>query len=837
MEQGVAHPSRLRWLEVACVTAALSVLAAAGASSTSSPDLVALALFGSLLIWAENAAVLLPTKARVSPSFMVVMASIAAFRHDGAVLGAALVGCCGGFAFGLIRRRRYRVVVYNCAQYAIAAAGAAYASDLLASAGAGDLVAYTVAGVVFAAINVALILPATSADTGAPLRAVWADMAPTVPNYLAFGLLGVVIGQLYDGLGVVVVIVLVTPLVVARSVFGAFQGLRHAYRRLEILYGFTEHVGGALDVDQVVQTTLAQVRQSLRVEQVELALLEDDGTLIRCTIARGSTGAPVVTRVDEPADDGLHGLELRVLREGKPFSTSIDAADEHLASILAGRGMRHVMAAPLQLEGRTIGVLVVADREDDGAAFGTEEIQLLATLSNHVSVAFQNGRLIEQLREESLHDSLTGLANRTMFQASVDEAAPTCTTAAAGAVMLMDLDRFKEVNDTLGHESGDRLLVQISRRLTELLDDDAVVARLGGDEFAVLLPRVDGPMGAAKVAEELLAALERPFAVGDLNLEIGASIGVALAPVHGTDAATLLQRADVAMYSAKEARTGFETYDPDRDEYSPRRLMLAAELRHAIERGQLAIHYQPKADLKSGQITGVEALLRWHHPDYGFVPPDEFIPLAEHTGLIRALTRWVLANSIAQCGSWQRRGLHLNVAVNLSVRALLDVGLADEVESLLRQAGVSPTALTLEITESSIMADPVRSIGVLNRLADLGIMLSIDDFGTGYSSLSYLKKLPVGEVKVDRSFVMNMSADQDDAVIVRSTIDLARNLGLKVVAEGVEDRSTWDQLTRLGCDAAQGYYLGRPMPVVQLDRWLAGQDRQALRGVLVQSSG
>ncbi|HVF74739.1 MAG TPA: EAL domain-containing protein [Acidimicrobiales bacterium] len=816
---------------------ALGVVGAAALASSSSPDLVALALFGSLLVWAENAAVLLPTKARVSPSFMVVMASIAAFRHEGAVLGAALVGCCGGFAFGLIRRKRYRVVVYNCGQYAIAAAGAAYASNVLASHGVSDLIAYTVAGVVFAALNVVLIVPATAADTGAPLRAVWADMAPTLPNYLAFGLLGILIGQLYDQLGVVVVIVLVTPLVVARSVFGAFQGLRQAYRRLEVLYGFTEHVGGALDVDAVVQTTLAQVRQSLRVEQVELALLEDDGTLIRCTIGRSGSGTPVVTRVDEPADDDAHRLEMRVLGEGRPFSTSIEGADDALAAALAARGMRHVMAAPLQVEGRTVGVLIVADREDDGAPFGSEEIQLLATLSNHVSVAFQNGRLIEQLREESLHDSLTGLANRTMFQAAVNDAAPSCTGTRAGAVMLMDLDRFKEVNDTLGHESGDRLLVQISRRLTELLDDDAVIARLGGDEFAILLPQVDGPIGAAAVAETLLVALERPFVVGDLNLEIGASIGVALAPVHGTDAATLLQRADVAMYSAKESRTGFEVYDPDRDEYSPRRLMLAAELRHAIERGQLTVHYQPKADLKSGHITGVEALLRWHHPDYGFIPPDEFIPLAEHTGLIRALTRWVLAASVTQCGAWQRRGLHLNVAVNLSVRSLLDVGLADEVESVLRQAGVSPTSLTLEITESSIMADPVRSISVLNRLADLGITLSIDDFGTGYSSLSYLKKLPVAEVKVDRSFVMNMSADQDDAVIVRSTIDLARNLGLRVVAEGVEDRPTWDQLTSLGCDAAQGYYLGRPMPIVQLDRWLADQEGPSLRSVLVQSSG
>jgi diguanylate cyclase (GGDEF)-like protein len=833
MEQGAAHPRRLRRLEGGCITLAVAAFAFV-ASHSDWPDPVALVVFGALMIWAENVSVLLPTQTRVSPGFMVVMASLAAFRHDGAVVGAALVACSGGLVLNQLRRRRHRVVAFNCAQYLLAASAAAWTSDALAAHGAAGVVAYVVAGVVYAAVNIALVLPVISAETGASVRALWTDMAPTFPNYLAFGLLGILIGRLYHHWGVLSVVVLVTPLVVARSVFAAFQGLRQAYRRLEVLYGFTEHVGGSLDVDAVVQTTLAQVRQSLRVEQVELALLEHDGTLIRCRVGSTPGCTPVVTRVDEAAEEQAHAFELRVLGEVKPFCASVTTADPDLAAALTARGMRNVMVAPFQVE-RVAGALVVADREDDDSPFGAEEVQLLGALANHAGVAFQNGRLIEQLREESLHDSLTGLANRTLFQTTVDNVARTSSPQAAAAVMLMDLDRFKEVNDTLGHESGDRLLVEISRRLIELFPDDATVARLGGDEFAVVLPTVEGPACAAALADEVLAALEQPFVVGDLNLEIGASIGVALAPVHGTDAAMLLQRADVAMYSAKESRSGVEVYDPDRDEYSPRRLMLAAELRHAIERGQLTLHYQPKADLGTGGITGVEALLRWHHPDYGFVPPDEFIPLAEHTGLIRALTRWVLAAAVAQCGSWHRRGLHLNVAVNLSVRALVDVGLPDEVEGLLREAGVPPTSLTLEITESSIMADPARSIGVLERLSELGIMLSIDDFGTGYSSLSYLKKLPVGEVKVDRSFVMNMTSDQDDAVIVRSTIDLARNLGLRVVAEGVEDRSTWETLSSLGCDAAQGYYLGRPMPVLQLDRWLEGTGRQAARALLASA--
>ncbi|HEX2039114.1 MAG TPA: EAL domain-containing protein [Acidimicrobiales bacterium] len=792
------------------------MLAGAATLSDVRPDPVALLLFGALLIWAENAAVLLPTTATVSPSFMVVMASLAAFDGRGALLGCALVGASGGLILDMFRRRRFAVVVFNCAQYCLAAAAAGWTAETLGRLGAPTVVQYVLAGCAFAGVNIGLVLPVPVFSAGARLRAVWADMAPTVPNYLAFGLLGTLIGELYETVGPVSVVVLVTPLVIARSVFRAFQGLRHAYRRLEVLYGFTEHVSGALDIDTVVRTTLGQVKDSLGVEQVELALLEN-GTLIRCTIG-GSTR--VVARVDEPVDEEAHSLELRVMRDDKPVTASVDMASGDLGPVLAARGMTHMMAAPLHGEAGVIGALLVADRSHENTIFTAEELQLLSTLANHVSVAFQNGKLVERLREESLHDSLTGLANRTNFQAALSGLGAHEGTS---AVMLMDLDRFKEVNDTLGHESGDTLLCEISRRLSELVGDRGTIARLGGDEFAVLLPAVEGASDATATAEVLLSALEQPFPVGDLNLEVGASIGVVLSPDHGTDAATLLQRADVAMYAAKEARSGVELYDPDHDEYSPRRLVLANELRHAIDRGQLTVHYQPKADLRTGEVTGVEALLRWHHPEYGFVPPDEFIPLAEHTGSIRPLTRWVLAAAISQCGMWRRKGIDLDVAVNLSMRSLLDMGLPEEVENLLQRAGLDPRSLTLEITESTIMADPVRSMGVLHDLSDLGTTLSIDDFGTGYSSLSYLKRMPVGEVKVDRSFVMNMTSDQDDLVIVRSTIDLARNLGLQVVAEGVEDRPTWEKLANLGCDAAQGYYLGRPMPVVQLDRWLGEQ--------------
>jgi diguanylate cyclase len=386
--------------------------------------------------------------------------------------------------------------------------------------------------------------------------------------------------------------------------------------------------------------------------------------------------------------------------------------------------------------------------------------------------------------------------------------------------MLLDLDRFKEVNDTLGHESGDLLLQGIATRLVDLLGEQGTICRLGGDEFAILLPTLSEVGEVGDVAGRVLEALQQPFNVGEMKLEVGGSIGVALAPVDGVTSTQLLQRADVAMYAAKDNRTGWELYSREHDRYSPRRLSLAADLRHAVERGQLALHYQPKAELGTGRVSGVEALLRWNHPDYGFIPPDEFIPIAEHTGLIRPLTTWVLTEAVRQTRTWHDRGSALSVAVNLSVRSLMDGALPDEVVEALARAELAASSLILEITESTIMADPNRAIETLTRLSEHGVSLAIDDFGTGYSSLAYLKKLPVNEVKVDKSFVMNMATDQDDAVIVRSTVDLARNLGLRVVAEGVEDESSWDHLRTLGCDAVQGYYLARPMPAVQVLTWL-----------------
>ena len=422
---------------------------------------------------------------------------------------------------------------------------------------------------------------------------------------------------------------------------------------------------------------------------------------------------------------------------------------------------------------------------------------------------------------QARHDGLTGLPNRAAFYEAVDAVAGAVGDARPpAAVMVIDLDRFKEVNDTLGHHTGDLLLCQAAERLREALRDPDLLARLGGDEFAVLLPSLADPESAEEIADRIRAALEAPFELQEIVVHVGASVGIALAPDHGRTADELLQRADIAMYQAKESTRSHEVYEAATDPYSASRLAMVGELRRAIAEGQLEVHYQPKATLASGAVDGVEALVRWNHPDRGLIPPNDFIPLAEETGLINKLTVYVLDAALGQCSKWRSEGIDVAVAVNLSARNIADTDLPDTVGGLLREHAVDASRLVLELTESSLMADPEGAKDVLERLHRMGVGLAIDDFGTGYSSLTYLSELPVTELKIDRSFVKSMATSDGDAFIVRATIDLGRNLGLRVVAEGVEDESVWQRLTELGCDVAQGYYLRRPEPASDLTPWL-----------------
>jgi diguanylate cyclase (GGDEF)-like protein len=425
-------------------------------------------------------------------------------------------------------------------------------------------------------------------------------------------------------------------------------------------------------------------------------------------------------------------------------------------------------------------------------------------------------RQMEEIEYRALYDGLTGLPNRTLFRDRIERAILTAhRNGGSAAVMLFDLDRFKEINDALGHDTGDLLIGKLGERLRVELRESDTLARLGGDEFGVLLP-TESIEDATLLAGRLHAALEAPFLLDGLPLEVSASMGVAAYPEHGGDADALVQHAEVAMYVAKEAHAPTSVYDAEQDMNDAARLALAGELRRAIETEELVVHFQPKAELATGHILGAEALVRWQHPERGFIPPNDFIPIAERTGLIKPLSRYVLRAAVEQCGAWNEAGLGLHVAVNLTIPDLLDLELPDWIAGLLAETSVQPEQLELEITETTILADPFRVRQVLARLNEMGLRLAIDDFGTGYSSLAYLKRLPVQTIKVDRSFVMGMGEDPSDATIVRSTIDLGRNLGLGVVAEGVESQEVWDALREQGCTLAQGYFISRPLPAEEL---------------------
>ena len=475
---------------------------------------------------------------------------------------------------------------------------------------------------------------------------------------------------------------------------------------------------------------------------------------------------------------------------------------------------------------RPLGALVDAARKMEEGDYEhrvtveeEDEVGELAAAFNLMcdGIAMREARISEL----AYADPLTGLPNRALFNDRIGQAVRAAERGQGRlAVLTMDLDRFKHVNDTLGHHMGDLLLREVAYRLHRALQRRTdTVARLGGDEFAVLLP-TEGVEGAKLVARKIIEVLSEPLTIEGHLVDVGASTGIACYPEHGEDADTLMRRADVAMYSAKRAGTGFEIYDSRQDQNTPARLSLLGELRHAVEHDQLALLFQPRVSLGGRAANSAEALLRWHHPERGVVLPERFVPFAEQTGYIKAVTRWVLNSVFRQCAAWQARGIDLRISVNISAR---DLHMPDFPRSLAELAGahgMKPEAISLEVTESAVMEDPAHALEILERLHAMGVRLSIDDFGTGYSSLAYLKRLPVDELKIDKSFVMGLVRDRDDAAIVRATIDLAHHMGLAVTAEGVEEASVLETLRRLGCDQAQGNFISPPLPAAALERWI-----------------
>jgi diguanylate cyclase (GGDEF)-like protein/PAS domain S-box-containing protein len=444
-----------------------------------------------------------------------------------------------------------------------------------------------------------------------------------------------------------------------------------------------------------------------------------------------------------------------------------------------------------------------------------------ARMSGSISDITQRKTQEQALLHQALHDALTELPNRSLLLDRIGQAMRGAErTKRSIALLLLGIDHFKEVNETLGYGVGDQILKEVALRVTRGLRKSDTVARVSGDVFAVLLPDVAGELYANHVARKIGVALNRPFDLEQHALHIAATLGIAIYPPHGESADELIRHADSALNTAKRTGSLCAVYDPAQDKGGGRRLSLANDLHEALERDSLSVHFQPKIDLRRGAAIGVEALLRWDHPRQGWIAPDEIIPIAERTGLIRPLTSWILDAALQQQMEWERLGIRLKVAVNLSMWSLQDPKFTQEVAESLERWKVPAQQLELEITESAMMSDPGRSLEILTQLSEMGIGLSIDDYGTGFSSLAYLRRLPVETIKIDRSFVMNMDLDDGNAVIVRSTIDLAHNLGLAVVAEGVENKSISDRLVELGCDTAQGYYYCRPTDPESCTRWL-----------------
>ena len=556
-------------------------------------------------------------------------------------------------------------------------------------------------------------------------------------------------------------------------------------------------------------------------ELARIKIWHEDGDLLY--LADPHTTA-VATPHAEPSDELVEALEGHIEAE---VVTSADEVEN--APLLARYGTLLEVYVPIVYPGDTqpAGVFELylpyrpvqdSIRSDTLRAVGLLCLGLVVLwLGLFRTVASASRRLRDEAartEHQATHDALTGLGNRRLLDRAL--AAAVAREGTRPALVLLDLDRFREVNDTLGHDRGDELVCQMADRLTRLVGPSDVVARIGGDDFAVLLADVDGVESAVVHAEVLRRALCAPVPMPGVDVVLGARGGVSVHGVDAEDGPTMLRHADVATEAAKLAHVGIRAYDPAQDEHSEQRLGLIADLSRALAEGELLLHYQPKCDL-AGRVLGVEALVRWQHPQRGLVPPMEFIPVAERTGLVHPLTEQVLDLALAQARAWADAGLVVPVAVNISTRSLLQPGFAEQVLTALGIHGVPAERLGLEITETTIMEDPETALEVLCRLAAAGVRLSIDDFGTGYSSLAYLKRLPVHELKIDRTFVAALTSSDRDRVIVDSTIALGNRLGLEVVAEGVEDVETLAELDRLGCRVAQGYLLGRPVPAAELE--------------------
>ncbi len=590
-------------------------------------------------------------------------------------------------------------------------------------------------------------------------------------------------------------------------VLNSYGKLKQELRDLDLLQGFTGRIGASLDVQEICDLAIDEV--SSRVRGAGVALVRFDGNDAIAT-ERGSVGLLLPTTPSDerwaelPRTGGGCLLNYRELRS--------------CGLLMSGDDRQPRLFARLNDHEQDLGFLVVTQRQLIGTEFDVDDATRLGHIAGQLAVSLRRGVLHERLEWEARHDALTELPARTLFELYVDEATQSSGTG-VWTVMMLDLDRFKEVNDTLGHHAGDALLIEFSRRMRAILAPDDRLARLAGDEFAILCHR-DRPEEVVELAQACVREGGRPVTLDGLEIVVTVSVGVAEIDAMDDKAIQPMRRADIAMYNAKWQRTGVEFYRDEIDRRTPARLSMLGDLRAAIESDQLTVVYQPKLSLSTGAVVGAEALVRWDHPTRGTVPPSEFVRVAEDTGLIKQLTDLVLASGIRMLAEIQGEGLDVGLSVNLSTHDLFDARLPERVNGYLDEHGVDPAQLTLEITESSLFVDAPRTRATIDGLYDVGLRMAVDDFGTGYSSLSYLRRLPVHELKIDQSFVAGMLVDPQDEVIVRSTVDLGHNLGLLVVAEGVESFEILERLREIGCDVAQGYAISEPILSTEIIGWL-----------------
>ncbi|SDF91134.1 diguanylate cyclase (GGDEF) domain-containing protein [Blastococcus aurantiacus] len=680
-------------------------------------------------------------------------------------------------------------------------------------------ISYLVAVLIASMVGASLIALAITLSQGYPGRELWASL------FLPVAVIGPV--AVLVGLSILLLVhatvwswLLITPLTVALVlVYRRFAAVTREGQSLERVYGFARRVEQVAADDAGTMQIVESLRELLNAERVAMWLPPYLDEPPRLVVAAEDGRA----WYDGPGDPDDIFRRAAAVADG-PILVSAGRADEREVAGLARRGVSELLAAPLATAAGEAGYLEVCDRRSDVVSFAEADRGAFASMLTHVNAAIRHQQLLTQIRYDADHDRLTGLPNRQRLAVEIDallavEPVGSADPAAGRAGLIFAaVGNYTEVTDTLGHAASDELLLVTAGLLREHAPPQALLARMESERFAVLLPGLS-LAATERAARRLREAAATRVRVAGLDLEVTLTIGVAAAPVHGTDSGMLMQRADVALLAAADSG-GVASYHPVLDQQSLRRLQLGTEIEQAMADGQISVVFQPIIDAQTSDIVSVETLVRWAHPRYGSIPPDDFIHLAEQIGRIGAVTDHVLDLALARCRRWLDQDIALSVAVNLSVHCLTEPDLLSRVRSALQRHGVPGELLTLELTEGSVVDDSVRDSTVLADLHDLGLRLSMDDFGTGYSSLSQLRQLPIDEVKIDKSFVLGMSTSQGESFIARSIIELAHNLGLRVVAEGVEDEMTRNLLAEMGCDKLQGFLVSRPLPDDRLENWL-----------------